>query len=72
MKRPNDYDPALAADDNLNGDTYNNNDATAADTMGDGSILAFDVSRLGVVSTTVADGPNKIFVGGLPYHLKDS
>jgi len=26
--------------------------------MGDGSILVFDVSRLGVVSATVADGSN--------------
>ena len=68
VKRPNDYDPVLAADDNL----HNNEDAAAGTIMGDGSILAFDVSRLGVVSTTVADGPNKIFVGGLPYHLKDS
>ena len=39
--------------------------------MEDGSILALYVSRLGVVSTTVAHGLNKMFVGGLPYHLKD-
>jgi len=29
----------------------------------------FDVSKLGIVSATVPDGPNKIFIGGLPYHL---
>jgi len=28
-----------------------------------------DVSKLGIVSTTVPDGPNKIFIGGLHYHL---
>jgi len=28
-----------------------------------------DMSALGVVSTTVPDGPNKVFVGGLPYDL---
>lgn len=31
----------------------------------------FDVSKLGIVASTVPDGPNKIFIGGLPYHLKD-
>ena len=30
-----------------------------------------NLSLLGVVSTTVSDGPNKIFVGGLPYTLTD-
>ncbi len=28
-----------------------------------------DMSRLGVVSTQVPDGPNKVFCGGLPYDL---
>ena len=56
VKRPNDYDPASAANDSLNGNNINNN-ATAG-SMGDGSILVFDVSRLGVVSATVADGSN--------------
>ena len=31
-----------------------------------------DVSRLGMVSGTVLDGPNKIFIGGLHYHLTDA
>lgn len=31
----------------------------------------FDVSKLGIVSSIVADSPNKIFIGGLPYHLDD-
>lgn len=30
-----------------------------------------NLSALGVVSTTVADGPNKVFIGGLPYHLSE-
>jgi len=32
----------------------------------------FDVSKLGIVAGTVPDGPNKIFIGGLPYHLTDA
>eukprot|EP00970_Alexandrium_tamarense_P008206 scaffold1559_cov193-Alexandrium_tamarense.AAC.23 len=31
-----------------------------------------DTGKLGIISMTVHDGPNKIFVGGLPYHLVDS
>lgn len=30
-----------------------------------------DVSRLGIISTTVPDGPHKIFVGGLHYYLTE-
>ena len=32
----------------------------------------FDTSKLGIVSSTVSDSPNKIFLGGLPYHLTDA
>jgi len=32
----------------------------------------FDVSKLGIVSSIVTDSPNKIFIGGLPYHLADA
>ena len=35
------------------------------------SVIQFDVSRLGIVSGSVPDGPNKIFIGGLPYHLTE-
>ena len=35
------------------------------------SIPAMDVSRLGIISTTVPDGPHKIFIGGLHYHLTE-
>jgi len=31
----------------------------------------FDISKLGIVSGSVPDGPNKIFIGGLPYHLTE-
>jgi hypothetical protein len=32
----------------------------------------FDFSKLGIVSSIVTDSPNKIFIGGLPYHLEDA
>jgi len=35
------------------------------------SVIQFDVSKLGIVSGSVPDGPNKIFIGGLPYHLTE-
>lgn len=31
----------------------------------------FDPSKLGIVSTQVSDGPNKVFIGGIPYHLTE-
>lgn len=31
-----------------------------------------DLSKLGIISPTVQDGPNKIFIGGLHYHLHDT
>ena len=31
-----------------------------------------DTAKLGIISPTVVDGPNKIFIGGLPYHLTES
>jgi len=34
-------------------------------------IPSLNLHALGVVSTNVPDGPNKIFVGGLPYHLQE-
>ena len=34
-------------------------------------IPQLDVSKLGIVAKTVPDGPNKIFVGGLHYHLNE-
>ena len=35
------------------------------------ALPSFDTSQLGIVSTTVPDGPDKIFIGGLHYHLTD-
>ena len=33
--------------------------------------VSLDTAKLGLVSSTVPDGPNKIFIGGLPYHLTE-
>lgn len=33
--------------------------------------LDFNLPEFQVVSTAVTDGPGKVFVGGLPYHLTD-
>jgi len=35
-------------------------------------VRPLNVQRLGIVSTQVADGPNKIYIGGLPTALTDS
>ena len=53
VKRPNDFNPALAPD------------------MNPDALPKFDISRLGIVSTSVPDSPNKIFIGGLHYHLTE-
>jgi splicing factor U2AF subunit len=53
IKRPNDYNPALAPPVNPL------------------TLPRLDTAKLGIVSTTVPDGPNKIFIGGLPYHLTE-
>lgn len=47
---------------------YNPSNAPAASAE---LLRKFDVSKLGIISSIVADSPNKIFIGGLPYHLKD-
>lgn len=52
VKRPNDYNPALAPPET--------------------NKPVLDLSKLGIISPTVLDGPNKIFIGGLHYHLQDS
>lgn len=36
-----------------------------------GPIPQLNLAALGIVSTTVSDGPGKVFVGGLPYHLNE-
>jgi splicing factor U2AF subunit len=36
------------------------------------ALPTLDVSRLGMISGTVLDGPNKIFIGGLHYHFADA
>ena len=36
-----------------------------------GPIPVMNMAALGIIGTTVTDGPNKVFVGGLPHHLGD-
>ena len=58
IKRPNDFNPELLpsqTDDNVFNDI----------------LRKFDVSRLGIISPSVVDSPNKLFIGGLPYHLNE-
>mmetsp|Transcript_42749 Transcript_42749/g.50011 ORF Transcript_42749/g.50011 Transcript_42749/m.50011 type:complete len:722 (+) Transcript_42749:179-2344(+) len=59
VKRPNDYNPALAPPQALQSSMAS-------------ALPEFDVSKLGIVSGSVPDSPNKIFIGGLPYHLTES
>ena len=48
-----------------------NDYASGTEPVSTTSNIDFDVSKLGIVSGTVPDGPNKIFIGGLPYHLTE-
>jgi len=36
------------------------------------AVPELDVSKLGIVSSNVQDGPNKVFIGGLHYHLTEA
>ncbi|KAH7479216.1 hypothetical protein PRIC1_009232 [Phytophthora ramorum] len=65
---------------NLDGVAYNGqplkirrpNDYNPATVPKDlGPIPQLNLAALGIVSTTVSDGPGKIFIGGLPYHLNE-
>ncbi|KAE9361817.1 hypothetical protein PF008_g675 [Phytophthora fragariae] len=65
---------------NLDGVSYNGqplkirrpNDYNPATVPKDlGPIPQLNLAALGIVSTTVSDGPGKIFIGGLPYHLNE-
>eukprot|EP00934_Nitzschia_sp_Nitz4_P007961 Nitzschia sp. Nitz4//scaffold3_size479765//303088//305038//NITZ4_000125-RA/size479765-augustus-gene-1.608-mRNA-1//-1//CDS//3329550833//7951//frame0 len=49
----------------------NDYNPTMAPKVHPSAIPSLDVSRLGIVSGTVQDGPNKVFVGGLHYHLTE-
>lgn len=50
----------------------NDYNALTAPKVHPSQLPALDVSRLGIVSSTVQDGPNKIFIGGLHYHLQEA
>mmetsp|Transcript_23442 Transcript_23442/g.32866 ORF Transcript_23442/g.32866 Transcript_23442/m.32866 type:complete len:662 (+) Transcript_23442:119-2104(+) len=49
----------------------NDYNPTLAPPVHPSSLPILDVSRLGIISGTVNDGPNKIFIGGLHYHLTE-
>lgn len=49
----------------------NDYNPTMAPKVHPSAIPSLDVSRLGIISGTVQDGPNKIFIGGLHYHLTE-
>jgi len=50
----------------------NDYNPTMAPTVHPSSVPVLDVSRLGIISSNVQDGPNKVFIGGLHYHLTES
>ena len=49
----------------------NDYNAALAPVVNAETAVKLDTSKLGIVSPTVPDGPNKIFIGGLPYHLTE-
>ena len=49
----------------------NDYNAAMAPKVAPQNIPQLDTAKLGIVSGTVLDGPNKIFVGGLHYHLTE-
>eukprot|EP00584_Thalassiosira_punctigera_P009299 CAMPEP_0172535306 /NCGR_PEP_ID=MMETSP1067-20121228/7377_1 /TAXON_ID=265564 ORGANISM="Thalassiosira punctigera, Strain Tpunct2005C2" /NCGR_SAMPLE_ID=MMETSP1067 /ASSEMBLY_ACC=CAM_ASM_000444 /LENGTH=564 /DNA_ID=CAMNT_0013320231 /DNA_START=6 /DNA_END=1699 /DNA_ORIENTATION=+ len=50
----------------------NDYNAAMAPATNPGTAPRLDTAALGIVSPTVPDGPNKIFIGGLPYHLTEA
>mmetsp|Transcript_3811 Transcript_3811/g.8496 ORF Transcript_3811/g.8496 Transcript_3811/m.8496 type:complete len:662 (+) Transcript_3811:129-2114(+) len=50
----------------------NDYNAALAPMVNSSTAPKLDTAKLGIVSPTVADGPNKIFIGGLPYHLAEN
>ncbi|KAG7361526.1 RNA recognition motif containing protein [Nitzschia inconspicua] len=49
----------------------NDYNPTMAPKVHPSAIPELDVSKLGIISGTVQDGPNKVFIGGLHYHLAE-
>lgn len=45
--------------------------AAAVPPEANNEVVQLNLAALGIVSTTVPDGPNKVFIGGLPYHLTE-
>lgn len=50
----------------------NDYNPTMAPKVHPSSIPVLDVSKLGIISSNVQDGPNKVFIGGLHYHLTEA
>mmetsp|Transcript_953 Transcript_953/g.2050 ORF Transcript_953/g.2050 Transcript_953/m.2050 type:complete len:679 (+) Transcript_953:132-2168(+) len=50
----------------------NDYNPTMAPKVHPSSVPILDVSRLGIISSNVQDGPNKVFIGGLHYHLTET
>ena len=50
----------------------NDYNAALAPFINPATMPRLDTAKLGIVSPTVPDGPNKIFIGGLPYHLNEA
>lgn len=49
----------------------NDYNPTMAPKVHPSSVPVLDVSKLGIISINVEDGPNKVFIGGLHYHLTE-
>ena len=50
----------------------NDYNAALAPVPGVAQAPRLDTAALGIISPTVPDGPDKIFIGGLPYHLTEA
>jgi splicing factor U2AF subunit len=59
IRRPSDYTPPPP-------------NAPSQSSSSSKPVVQLDVSKLGVISTQVPDGPNKVFCGGLPYNLTET
>jgi len=50
----------------------NDYNPTMAPKVHPSGVPILDVSKLGIISSNVQDGPNKVFIGGLHYHLTET
>eukprot|EP00923_Selenidium_pygospionis_P024880 GHVN01043686.1.p1 GENE.GHVN01043686.1~~GHVN01043686.1.p1 ORF type:complete len:441 (-),score=84.96 GHVN01043686.1:131-1453(-) len=76
LRRPQDFNPSVA-DSQLNMELQQKGGMSAvmgAKQVSTPAVPAGDLvaGALGIVSTTVEDSPNKVFIGGLPHHLNEN